>query len=80
MVPQFETISEFLAMGGHGLYVWLSYGSTVLVLAGSYFSLRLHDSVNWSSCVGKPAQIPVISSKRPIPPSLLMECKDESKA
>jgi len=40
MVPQFETISELLAMGGHGLYVWLSYGSTVLVLAGSYFSLR----------------------------------------
>ncbi|GAB0153021.1 MULTISPECIES: heme exporter protein CcmD [Marinobacterium] len=22
----FNSVSEFLAMGGHGLYVWLSYG------------------------------------------------------
>ncbi|MGB0468457.1 MAG: heme exporter protein CcmD [Pontibacterium sp.] len=27
----FDSFSEFLAMGGHGLYVWLSYG-IVLVL------------------------------------------------
>jgi heme exporter protein D len=28
----FDTITEFLAMGGYGFYVWLSYGITVLVL------------------------------------------------
>lgn len=25
---QFDSISEFLAMGGYGFYVWLSYGIT----------------------------------------------------
>lgn len=30
---QFASFSEFLAMGNHGLYVWLSYGFTILSLA-----------------------------------------------
>ncbi|WP_417582749.1 heme exporter protein CcmD [Nitrincola sp.] len=28
----FSSFSEFLAMGGHGLYVWLSYGLGVAVI------------------------------------------------
>ena len=28
----FGSLAEFLAMGGHGLYVWLSYGATLLVV------------------------------------------------
>ncbi len=28
----FESLSQFLAMGGHGLYVWLSYGVGLAVL------------------------------------------------
>ena len=27
-------MSEFLAMGGHGLYVWLAYGISFAVLGG----------------------------------------------
>ena len=27
-------MSEFLAMGGHGLYVWLAYGISFTVLVG----------------------------------------------
>ncbi|MFD2229957.1 heme exporter protein CcmD [Alkalimarinus sediminis] len=27
----FESFSDFLAMGGHGLYVWLSYGVAALI-------------------------------------------------
>lgn len=27
-------VSEFIAMGGHGLYVWLAYGISFAVLAG----------------------------------------------
>lgn len=27
-------MSEFLAMGGHGLYVWLAYGLSFAVLLG----------------------------------------------
>tara|TARA_R110001583_G_scaffold26571_3_gene95750 strand:+ start:18876 stop:19082 length:207 start_codon:yes stop_codon:yes gene_type:complete len=29
----FDSISEFIAMGGYGFYVWLSYGLTFLALA-----------------------------------------------
>lgn len=28
----FETFAEFINMGGHGLYVWLSYGLGILVI------------------------------------------------
>lgn len=31
------SVSEFLAMGGYGLYVWGSYGVTVVVLALEVF-------------------------------------------
>ncbi len=31
---QFASFSEFLAMGGYGFYVWLSYGACVVILAG----------------------------------------------
>jgi heme exporter protein D len=29
---QFESFSDFIAMGGYGFYVWLSYGSCACVL------------------------------------------------
>ncbi len=35
----FDSFSDFLAMGGHGFYVWLAYGATLLVLAANVFSL-----------------------------------------
>ena len=28
----FDSFSEFLAMGGHGLYVWLSYAIAIVIL------------------------------------------------
>lgn len=28
----FDSFSDFIAMGGYGFYVWLSYGLTFLVL------------------------------------------------
>ncbi len=51
---QFDNIGEFLAMGGHALYVWLAYGATVLVLLGSYIAVRQADArqrrrLAWSS-------------------------------
>lgn len=30
---EFQSFAEFIAMGRHGFYVWLSYGLTFLVLA-----------------------------------------------
>ena len=36
----FDSVAEFLAMGGHGLYVWLSYGATYLVLLGLWLGGR----------------------------------------
>ena len=32
----FDSFSEFLAMGGHGLYVWLCYGAGFIVLSLNY--------------------------------------------
>ena len=32
---QFETISEFIKMDGHGLYVWLSYAIGISILIGN---------------------------------------------
>ncbi|WP_100655952.1 heme exporter protein CcmD [Alteromonas flava] len=29
---QFTSFSEFIAMGGYGFFVWLSFGVTVLVM------------------------------------------------
>ena len=29
---QFSSFSEFIAMGGYGFFVWLSYGSCLLIL------------------------------------------------
>ena len=29
---RFDTLQEFLTMGGHGVYIWLAYGITLLVL------------------------------------------------
>lgn len=31
----FNSFSEFLAMGGHGLYVWSAYGIAAVVLIGN---------------------------------------------
>ena len=32
MSPQFHSVAEFLAMGGHGPYVWSAYGVALVVL------------------------------------------------
>ena len=33
----FESIGDFFAMGGHGFYVWLSYGMVVFALVLQFF-------------------------------------------
>ena len=33
----FNSFADFLAMGGYGLYVWLSFGLTFAVLLGLWF-------------------------------------------
>ncbi|RVU30291.1 heme exporter protein CcmD [Neptunomonas marina] len=32
---QFETLADFFNMGGHGIYVWLSYALGLLLFAGN---------------------------------------------
>jgi len=34
-VLQFESFSEFLNMGGHGLYVWLSYALGIAIISAN---------------------------------------------
>lgn len=31
----FESFSDFIAMGGHGLYVWISYGVALLIFVAN---------------------------------------------
>ncbi len=39
----FDSFEDFLAMGNHGLYVWLSYGLTFLILGLlAWHSLSAH--------------------------------------
>jgi heme exporter protein D len=37
---QWNSVSEFFAMGGYALYVWGSFGLTAAVVAGEVLSLR----------------------------------------
>ena len=34
----FDSFSSFLEMGGHGLYVWASYGLAALIVAVNFIS------------------------------------------
>ncbi|MEK6335783.1 MAG: heme exporter protein CcmD [Acidobacteriota bacterium] len=36
---QWSSLSEFLSMGGYGLYVWGSYGVTLVLLGGEVIML-----------------------------------------
>jgi heme exporter protein D len=37
----FASWTEFVAMGGHGLYVWLAYGSALIVVLSNVLSVRV---------------------------------------
>lgn len=37
---QWGSLSEFLAMGGYGLYVWISFGVTALCMVWEVLALR----------------------------------------
>ncbi|MPX75791.1 heme exporter protein CcmD [Moraxella catarrhalis] len=34
MTPYFKSMSEFIAMGDHGYYVWLCYALTAIAILG----------------------------------------------
>lgn len=36
----FHTLHDFLVMGGHGLYVWLAYVTTIAVVIANVLSVR----------------------------------------
>jgi heme exporter protein D len=37
----FASFQDFLAMGGHGLYVWLSYAAALIIILYNVISARL---------------------------------------
>ncbi len=37
----FDSFSAFLEMGGHGFYVWLSFGLTGLLIIGNVVHVRM---------------------------------------
>lgn len=43
---QFDSISDFLAMGGYGFYVWFSYAVTFIAVGGLiWLSRREHKAI-----------------------------------
>lgn len=36
----FESFGDFLSMGGHGLYVWMSYGASVIVVLTNVIAVK----------------------------------------
>ena len=36
----FDSFADFLAMGDHGLYVWLCYGVALVVIAANVLAVR----------------------------------------
>lgn len=38
---QFDSLGAFLAMGGYGLYVWLSFGVTAIMMVLITFQTRM---------------------------------------
>ncbi|WP_462179608.1 heme exporter protein CcmD [Pseudoalteromonas gelatinilytica] len=51
---QFDSFADFIAMGGYGFYVWLSFGSCALILLGILFS-SLNDTKRIFSSVEQQA-------------------------
>lgn len=46
---QFESFADFIAMGGYGFYVWLSFGSGLVLIALLIWHSRFqHNSVKRS--------------------------------
>lgn len=40
----FESFSDFIAMGGHGFYVWLCYAIVAVALVGQYVIAKRSES------------------------------------
>ncbi|KTF16203.1 heme exporter protein CcmD [Pseudoalteromonas sp. H105] len=51
---QFDSFSDFIAMGGYGFYVWLSFGACALILLGILLS-SLNDTKRILSSVKQQA-------------------------
>ncbi|MDN3553387.1 heme exporter protein CcmD [Halomonas almeriensis] len=43
----FDSWQAFLAMGGHGVYVWSAYGVALLLLSGTVLQVRLERRRVW---------------------------------
>jgi len=57
----FDSFAEFLRMGDHGLYVWVAYGSTLLVLLSAFFVTRsmsrsVEENIRWAILSRQAAQ------------------------
>ena len=49
----FDSFDAFLRMGEHGLYVWMAYGATLLVLLSAFFITRsmsrnVEENIRWT--------------------------------
>ena len=65
----FDSFAEFLRMGGHGLYVWVAYGSTLLVLLSAFFITRstarnVEENICWAILSRQAEQVSGVQIKK----------------
>ena len=59
---RFESLSAFFHMGGHGVYIWLAYGLTMVILAANiWWPMMVRRKVIRA---GKLAMLKVINSQK----------------
>ena len=67
----FDSFAEFLRMGGHGLYVWVAYGSTLVVLLSAFFitrrtALNVEENIRWAMLSRQAKQISGVQIKEEV--------------
>ena len=65
----FDSFTEFLRMGDHGFYVWVAYGSTLMVLLGAFFITRsmsrsVEENIRWAILARQAEQVAGIAAKQ----------------
>ncbi|GMV01070.1 MAG: heme exporter protein CcmD [Burkholderiaceae bacterium] len=58
-------MSEWLAMGGYGFYVWSSYGMLALALIVELAGLRRHRRESWRRATAMRAERSMATATRP---------------
>jgi heme exporter protein CcmD len=61
-------MSEWLAMGGHGYFIWMSYAMTALAVAVELWSIRRRRRLAWKGAIDSRDEMQASGQHRTSPP------------